>query len=166
MSKIIVDVFRGIVDGVYSDNPEEMQIEICDSDDHCDETRANRYEAVQHLLKHGGMQNLLYEEDPETPDDKAPRLNPDVFILIKTSNEAKTESGKKAQLLSAAFVDGYLSAYGELSRFITKLYRDKRPGAHEVYTALRPLLDRQNSSYDELCSDLNKPELFDDAERE
>lgn len=164
MARIIVNLSRGIVDGVYSDNPEEMQVEICDSDDQHDDIRATQYEAVQYLLKHAGMQNLLYEEDPETQEDKTPCLDPDVFVLIKSQNEAKSDQGKAIQRLSAAFVDGYLSAQGELSRFITKLYRDKHQAAHEVYTALRPLLDRQNANYDILCADLNRPEPFDNTE--
>jgi hypothetical protein len=84
------------------------------------------------------------------------------LILIKDDNIAETREGRQAQVVHAAYIDGYITATGELSRFITKLYETDRNTASIVYNAFQSLRDNQNASYNTMCRRLNDKESWDE----
>jgi hypothetical protein len=83
------------------------------------------------------------------------------IALIKTGNEAITEDGKFNQMLQCAKIDAYTDATAELSKFITKLYKDKNPNANIIYNTLKPLIDNQNKNYDSMVELLNDVSFMD-----
>jgi len=88
-------------------------------------------------------------------------VNAKCLVLIKTGNEAVTSEGRQIQSAHAAFIDGYTSATGELSRFITHLYKTDKATAAIVHTALKPLCELQDKSYTVMCDRLNDRDSWD-----
>lgn len=160
MPRVIIEIHHGIINGVYTDILENLEVKICDPDDIFDDERSAEFSALQHQIKHGGLHNIA--GFPVRDAQCTAGLDPNAFLLIREPYTAKSEVGKTAQRLSAAFVDGYLTAHAELSRYLTRLYRDKQPNAALIYHSLIPLLDQQNSTYYELCKTLNCPKLYDE----
>lgn len=88
-------------------------------------------------------------------------MNPACLLLIKNGNEAQTNDGRLVQTVHAAFIDGYTSATGELSRFISYLYQTDKATAAIVHKALKPLIELQNQSYNAMCDGLNDTAVWD-----
>lgn len=79
-------------------------------------------------------------------------------VTLLCKNPSKNKEKRIHQLVMCAVIDGYTDATSELSKFITKLYREKNPNASVVYRTLQPLFDKQNEHYNELCKELNEIE--------
>lgn len=77
------------------------------------------------------------------------------IALIHTDKVAKTEQGRVNQMCQCAMIDGYLTANGEVSRFISKLYREKNPNASIINAALQPLFAEQTKKYGKMTDELN-----------
>lgn len=166
MKKLIIEIEGGIVSGVYASLPEDVEILIKDSDDKHDDERIQDYYMLQQLIDHGCIEDTLYREmNPEEEPSIPSMLNPDVFLLIKEANTAKTEAGKRMQQLNVAFIDGYLTAQAEITRFIWKMYRskdkDNQNKAHMLSAMLKPLIQQQNDHYFKLCEFVNQLDFFD-----
>jgi hypothetical protein len=171
LKKIIIEVEGGIVSGVYSDVPDEAEILIKDSDDQYDE-HMQEYIRLQQLIDRGCVTDLMY---PAAESDHSAAiqtegpcmLDPNVFLLIREPNIAKTKEGKTIQRLHAAFIDGYLSAQAELFKFIMGLYRshnkEDSDAACMISDSLAPLRAKQDWSYRQLCEFINQPGAFDEA---
>ena len=82
-------------------------------------------------------------------------MNPNSLVLIKSTNEAQTHDGRQMQLAHAAYIDGYTSATGEISKFISYLYQTDKAAASVVHEALKPLCELQEQSYTTMCDRLN-----------
>lgn len=160
MPRLIVYLDNGNVDGVYTDSAEDIEVKVCESDDGFDDERSADFTALRYQIKHGGLRDLMTL--PDLMAQCPPSFDPDALLLIREPNVAQSEVGRSAQQLSAAFVDGYLAAHAELTRYLMQMYREKQPNAALTHRRLSPLLDRQNSTYDELCKALNCPELYDE----
>jgi len=80
-------------------------------------------------------------------------MNLPVTLLCK--NPAETQEKRMEQALMCAAIDGYTDATAELSRFITKLYREKDPNAATIHRALKPLIEQQDEHYSRLVAELN-----------
>lgn len=80
-------------------------------------------------------------------------MNYPVTLLCR--NPGTTPEKRMEQALMCAAIDGYTDATGELSRFITKLYREKDPLAATVHKALNPLIEQQTQHYSRLVAELN-----------
>lgn len=160
MPRVIIEIHHGIINGVYTDILENLEVKICDPDDIFDDERSAEFSALQHQIKHGGLHNIA--GFPVRDAQCTAGLDPNAFLLIREPYTAKSEVGKTAQRLSAAFVDGYLTAHAELSRYLMRIYREKVADAATIHHTLIPLLDQQNFNYDKLCEDLNRPELYDE----
>lgn len=173
MKKLIIEIEGGIVSGVYASLPEDIEILIKDSDDKHDDERVQDYYTLQQLIDHGCIKDILYQEmNPEEEPSIPSMLNPNVFVLIKEASTAKTEEGKHMQQLNAAFIDGYLTAQAEITRFIRKMYRskdkDSQNKARMLSEMLEPLIQKQHDHYFKLCEFINQPDFFDqsgDAEK-
>lgn len=160
MPRLIIYLDNGNVDGVYTDSAEDIEVKVCESDDGFDDERSADFTALLYQIKHGGLRDLM--TFPHLMAQCPPAFDPHALLLICEPNVATNEVGKASQRLSAAFVDGYLAAHAELTRYLMQMYREKQPDAALTHHRLRPLLDRQNSTYDKLCEDLNRPELYDE----
>lgn len=158
MSQMVIEISEGIINHVYVDSIESYQVEITDTDDMYDPERQADRKRLEHLIKKGGMRDLLDEEMPEEDMAPAPVLDSGVFVLIKEGAEAKTENGRKLQVLDAAYLDGYLTASARISKFITNLYRKKEPHASQLHANLKPLLSQLSADYDQMCKRLNETE--------
>lgn len=79
-------------------------------------------------------------------------------VTLLCKNPSKNQERRIQQMLMCAAIDGYTDATSELSKFISKLYREKNPNASVVYHALQPLIDKQNEHYNQLCNELNEIE--------
>lgn len=96
-----------------------------------------------------------------TPDKG---INPRCTVLIKDGNEAQTKEGRMMQVNHAAYIDGYTSATGELSRYITKLWTIDKAVASTVHGALNALRNQQNESYSTMVERLNDANSWDASE--
>lgn len=168
MKKLIIEIEDGIVSGVYTSIPEDIEILIKDSDDRHDEDRVQDYYMLQQLIDHGCVADILYQEmNPEEEPNIPSMLNPNVFLLITEANTAKTEDGKRMQQLNAAFIDGYLTAQAEITRFMWKMYRSKDKETQNkvcmLSETLKPLIQKQHDHYSKLCEFINQPEFFDQS---
>ena len=110
------------------------------------------------------IEQMIAREPEPLPDNFSVKVpNHAVLLLIKDENLAKTDAGKYTQKCYAAFVDGYETAVGELSRFITDLYRNKDENSYAVHSALNPLRKKQDESFSKMCDFLNNGD-FDTVE--
>ncbi len=171
MKKMIIEIEGGVVSGVYTSLPEDIEILIKDSDDKHDDDRVQDYYMLQQLIDRGCIEDTLYQEmNPEEEPSISAMLNPNVFLIIKDANTAKTEEGKHMQQLNAAFIDGYLTAQAEITRFIWKMYRskdkDNQNKAHMLSAMLKPLIQQQHDHYFKLCEFVNRSDFFDQSEGE
>lgn len=89
-------------------------------------------------------------------------VNPTCLVLIKAGNEAQTKDGRMMQVNHAAYIDGYETAKGELSRFITHLWQTDKATASTVYHALEAFLREQDKSYSTMVDRLNDAETWDE----
>lgn len=173
MKKMIIEIEGGIVSAVYTSLPEDIEILIKDSDDRHDDDRVQEYYMLQQLIDRGCIEDTLYQEMNSEEDPSIPSmLNPNVFLIIKEANTAKTEEGKRMQQLNAAFIDGYLTAQAEIIRFIWKMHRSKEKDTQNkvciLSETLKPLIQKQYDHYSKLCDFINQPDFFDqsgDAEK-
>ncbi|OQA48403.1 MAG: hypothetical protein BWY46_01410 [Firmicutes bacterium ADurb.Bin300] len=74
-------------------------------------------------------------------------------LLIR--EPSKDEKVRKAQYALAWQIDGYTDATAELSRFISKLYREKNPHAKLIHNTLKPLTVSQYEKYEDMCNYAN-----------
>lgn len=155
--KLIIEIEDGIICGVYTDSPEEFMVEVTDPEDIRDPEREKDRRRLEHLIKEGGWNNLL-EEQQETepvPENNLPFFDVKAWVLIKEGSYAETEMGRCLQRLDAVYLDGFLYGYSRLNRFLWDLYQKKDPVAGTVSKALEPLRCYYNSRYDGLCERLN-----------
>lgn len=156
MSRMIIEVCDGIVTEVYTDSLECFQVEITDPDDIYDPERKDDRKRLEHLIRKGGMRDILNGGTPQNEEIVALTMDPLAFVLIKDDSAAKTDAGRKLQALDVAYLDGYLAASAKLSQFITKLYREKNPEASLISHCLKPLISQYSSVYDQMCKQLNE----------
>jgi hypothetical protein len=89
-------------------------------------------------------------------------MNPQSLVLIKDGNEAETRDGRQLQAAHAAYIDGYITATGEISRFIHRLWKIDKRTASTVYHAVKQLSEQQDASYKAMCDRLNDKASWDE----
>lgn len=164
MSRMIIELSDGIITGIYTDSMEDYQVEITDPDDENDLERAADRRRLVHLIGKGGLRDILNGEEEQDEVSPAPGLDPGVLVLITEDGAAKTENGRRMQLLEAAYLDGYLTASARLTKFITRLFREKNPDASAIYNCLKPIISQFDTGYCQLCRQLNE-KAYDDIAR-
>lgn len=169
--ELIIKVNRGIVTGVYTHFPENIIIRVTDDDDRYDEERQHEYHAIQKLIDSGAVVDALYGsmETSEASELTLPAPDPNTFLLIRDLEAVKTETGKKVQLLYAAYIDGYLRSHAEICKFARKFAKENSDTDIDFlgfYNVVKPLLEKQLKTYDGLCDELNKSEEFDQTAEE
>ena len=86
----------------------------------------------------------------------------DVPVTLLCRNPSNDPGRRMEQGLQCAMIEGYTDA-AELSRFISKLYREKDPNARLVHEMLKPLIRRQDEHYRKLVAELNGEEAAENA---
>ncbi len=160
MPRIIVSVsaYDGCVYSVKSDMPYPARAVVVE----CGDPSLDTEGAVQkYQADHGGFHEHLFQTEPQ--DAIPPKLNPKVVDRIH--NWSIYEEGRKRQMMSAGFMDGYLASHAELVQFLTGLSQEDGPTADVVFRALAPLMETQDENYDRLCGELNQPAIFDESAR-
>lgn len=157
MTNIIIDMYDGLVEGVYANSPEEFKIEITDKDDIYDPDRVEDRKRLEYRIKHGGLVDIMnvQPELSKLSEDDLPWPDSNVLILVRDDCMAKSPEGKLMQHLDAVYLDGYLNGFSRLERYITELYRKKDPNASVIYHTLKPLIEQYNQVYNGLCNRLN-----------
>lgn len=164
MSRMIIELSDGIITKIYTNSMEDYQVEITDPDDEYDSERVADRRRLEHLIGKGGLRDILNEEEEPEEVSFVPDMNPGVLVLITEDGTAKTENGRRMQILDAAYLDGYLTASARLTKFITRLFREKNPDASAIYNYLKPLISQLDTDYYQLCRQLNE-KAYDDIAR-
>ena len=155
MRKIVVNMERGIVDGVYSNEPSEVDFRWIENEDIGDESCSQEYWRNIWLIEHGCYTNITGECE---------KVNKDVAKQICRLEERQLSSlcediGKEnVPIDKIAFLDGFLAAWGSLTRFVRGIDRvenvEERDKLESVYQLLSPLLDIWEQQYDTLYEEL------------
>lgn len=146
---------RGIVDGVYSNEPSEVDFRWIENEDIGDESCSQEYWRNIWLIEHGCYTNITGECE---------KVNKDVAKQICRLEERQLSSlcediGKEnVPIDKIAFLDGFLAAWGSLTRFVRGIDRveneEERDKLESVYQLLSPLLDIWEQQYDTLYEEL------------
>lgn len=157
MYKLILEIDGGIVTSVYTDSREEYQVQITDTDDDLAE-REQMEKLIDYQIKQGILRDVLCgnKEEEKIESARVPSFDPRAILLVRESDRVKTSTGKFLQKMDVAFIDGFLSASGKISRYITSLYKTKNPTARIVYNELKPLNRQLNGDYNSMCLRLNQ----------
>lgn len=79
----------------------------------------------------------------------------EVPVTLLCKNPSSDPEKRMEQAIMCAIIEGYTDATAEISKFISKLYREKDPNASLIHDALKPLMHQQNERYSRLVSELN-----------
>lgn len=153
MRKIVVNMERGIVDGVYSNDPCEVDFRQIEGEDRYDECRSQEYWRNKWLIEHGCYVDITGECE---------KVNRDVAKQICRLEERQLsslcEDIGNVPIDKIAFLEGFLAAWGSLNRFVTGIdcveNEEKRDKFKSVYQLLSPLLDAWEQQYDTLYEEL------------
>lgn len=171
MKKLIIELYDGLMAGVYADSYEPIDIQVIDNDDRYDEERAAEYSRAMQLIERGVMADIYNrpaaeESEPETapPAMRDPRA----LLLVPDIYEAKTEGGRSQQQLDVAFIDGFLNAWGRITRYILGLNRscnaEDREKARLLQKYLEPVMQKMETDYTAFCGKVVDPNAYDQGE--
>lgn len=157
MAILIVDVYRGLVDGVYTSALEPLDVRVYDSDDKHDPERAHLYAACHYAVEHGGLKNCMFNGDKPYSGKEFPALArlPETFSLIAEENWLLEKDGGAEQQMDAAFAAGYLAAVSELNQTLCDLLERDKGAAQAAYQTLQRYMDRQYERFFDFCEKLN-----------
>jgi hypothetical protein len=160
---LIVEIDKGMLQGVYTPSLEDFEVRLKDSD--CREDNEQEFLSLQALIEKGAVRDIYCDPVVLDPIDKLPTPDPVVCLLIAQHNRAKSELGFAKQNIFAAFIDGYMTSVAALGRYLFTL---KKSDSAEVRTQAKALADglkefrqKQHDNFDRLCDYLNSPEEFD-----
>lgn len=157
MAILIVDVYRGLVDGVYTSALEPLDVRVYDSDDKHDPERAHLYAACHYAVEHGGLKNCMYDGNKtySGKEFRALARLPETLSLITAENRLPEQDGGVEQQLDAAFAAGYLAAVSELNQTLCDLLERDKGAAQAAYQTLQRYMDRQYERFFDFCEKLN-----------
>lgn len=162
MQKIIIDMYNGILDAVYSNVPCEMEVRMIDYDDKNDLERLKEYWRNKWLINRDCYFGI-YNDNSSNTESKEGEL-----ILRKSMDKADRDSiiesmpgEKKDKLESVAYIDGFLAAWGYLMRML----REKRIYEKSDESLAEQVAQRFEEIYDVLCDELWKEEPAESKEK-
>uniref|UniRef100_UPI00402794C3 hypothetical protein n=1 Tax=Candidatus Fimivicinus sp. TaxID=3056640 RepID=UPI00402794C3 len=162
MQKIIIDMYNGILDAVYSNVPCEMEVRMIDYDDKNDLERLKEYWRNKWLINRDCYFGI-YNDNSSNTESKEGEL-----ILRKSMDKADRDSiiesmpgEKKDKLESVAYIDGFLAAWGYLMRMLRK----KRIYEKSDESLAEQVAQRFEEIYDVLCDELWKEEPAESKEK-
>lgn len=145
MKKIIVEMYRGILNAVYASSPCAIDIRMIDDDDKNDLERAEEYWRNKWLIDRKCYTGICNDQPSESKVNEG-----DILIPMQASNmESILETchgGKDEMEKEVAFIDGFLAAWGYLSRLM-----DEMDSTDEFRVKIS---GRFESVYDLLCTRL------------
>lgn len=162
MQKIIIDMYNGILDAVYSNVPCEMEVRMIDYEDKNDLERLKEYWRNKWLINRDCYFGI-YNDNSSNTESKEGEL-----ILRKSMDKADRDSiiesmpgEKKDKLESVAYIDGFLAAWGYLMRMLRK----KRIYEKSDESLAEQVAQRFEEIYDVLCDELWKEEPAESKEK-
>ena len=157
MAHLIIEVYRGLVEGIYTSALEPLDVHIFDSDDEHDPEHAHLYAACRYAVEHGNLKNSMDDVGAHHPGKEFPDLSrpPKALSLIAEENWLPEQDGGTEQQLDAAFAAGYLAAASEMNQALRDLLNRDRSAAQAAYLTLQRYLDRLYERFFDLCEKLN-----------
>lgn len=158
MRKIVIMITRGIIEGIYSDIPDEVEIREIEEEDEYDAERAENYWRNQWLIEQGCYTDIS-RSTPHSPekDSVIPHIR-----KSRSIEDIRTSLPKGTKEKDIAYVDGFLAAWGSLNRYRTDMALSQNPETKEkgemLSCLLNPLTDEWEKEYDALCDLLWKQE--------
>ena len=162
MATLIIEMDGGLVNEVYSTLEESLNIQVYDTDDRQDPEHAYLYAASTYAVRFGGVRPQI-GMDAGNPGRVWQPLEhrPESASLVSDLRRASSPSGIQAQARDAAFLAGYLEAFGEFKEFVDYLSAEKKVNT-ESRQQIDRLLDRQMEKYFHFAEQINTPERYDD----
>lgn len=162
MAQVIVEVYRGIIDGLHSNSMEDLHVRIFDSDDQNDPERGHLFAACDYAINHGGLTDHMNQPESEGVHllEEPLICTPDVLRLITEDNQMCADAGGNKQQQAAAFAAGYLQAIGELNAFLRVQTTQNSEQGHNVFRILSRFIDRQYGRFFDFCEDINTPSRY------
>ena len=161
MATLIIEMDGGLVNEVYSTLLEPLNIQVYDTDDRRDPEHAYLYAASIYALQFGGMRPQFRRgHDYSDRIWGALERRPESAALVSDLRRAASQAGIQAQAQDAAFLAGYLEAFGEFKEFVDYLSAEKKVNA-EFRQQIDRLLDRQMEKYFTFAEQINTPERYD-----
>lgn len=151
MRKIVIMITRGIIEGIYSDIPDELEIREIEDTDKYDAEREQNYWRNQWLLEQECYTDIF------NPMPQSTEKNIELPHKLKAQSiEAiKTSLPKEARDVDIAYIDGFLAAWGSLNKYRTNMVLSQNPETKkegEVLShLLSPLTDEWEKAYNNLC---------------
>lgn len=162
MQKIIIEMYNGILDAVYSNVTCEMEVRMIDNDDKNDLERLEEYWRNKWLINRECYSDI-YNDDSSNTEHKAGES-----ILPKSMDKADLDSilesipgEKKDKSEAVTYIDGFLSAWGYLMRML----REKRIYEKSEESLAEQVAQRFEEIYDVLCDELWKEEPAESEEK-
>ena len=119
---------------------EPLNIQVYDTDDRRDPEHAYLYAASTYALQFGGMRPQFRRgHDYSDRIWGALERRPESAALVSDLRRAASQAGIQAQAQDAAFLAGYLEAFGEFKEFVDYLSAEKE-GKRRI-----PATDRQTA---------------------
>ena len=116
---------------------------------------------VTYALQFGGMRPQFRRgHDYSDRIWGALERRPESAALVSDLRRAASQAGIQAQAQDAAFLAGYLEAFGEFKEFVDYLSAEKKVNA-EFRQQIDRLLDRQMEKYFTFAEQINTPERYD-----
>ena len=113
MATLIIEMDGGLVNEVYSTLLEPLNIQVYDTDDRRDPEHAYLYAASIYALQFGGMRPQFRRgHDYSDRIWGALERRPESAALVSDLRRAASQAGIQAQAQDAAFLAGYLEAFG------------------------------------------------------
>ena len=140
MAFLLVNLFRGIFEDIYTNSQDSFDVHVMDEDDRHDSDYSSYYAAYDYLIRYGSLQKMQAGGNPGTdPTDrscifqKPLARRPEAMELIDKYHQADGDAA--LQQLDAAFAAGYLECISEISQSL-----NLRQETHEDVSAAKKFL--------------------------
>ena len=141
MAFLLVNLFRGIFEDIYTNSQDSFDVYVMDEDDRHNSDYSSYYAAYDYLARYGGLQKMGEGGNPGTdPTDRSYIFRiplarrPEAMGLIDKYHQAEGDAAFQQQL-DAAFADGYLQCISEISQAL-----NLRQETHEDVSAAKKFL--------------------------
>lgn len=161
MASIIIELSGGLVNEIYSNLTEPLNVQVYDLEDVSDPEHAYLYAACDYARRFGGLKPHFGRNinDLDRPWSSLER-DPESATLVSELCRASSPEGIRNQELDAAFLAGYLESLGEYKVFMDFLLEEKRVSP-EVRHQMVQVFDRQLEKYYAFAELINTAERYD-----
>lgn len=157
MATIIIDHDGGVLNEIYSNLQEPLQIKDFVSDDQYDSEHAGQYAVCSYAAKYAALTAHISGHTDPWPRLWTPlKRRPEALSLIAEISRAPEDGGAVGQTLDSVFAAGFLEAVGDLNAFIIEA-ANKDGAYRETSRVLHGLSDPMLEKIFEFCGRLNQP---------